>query len=176
MKSLLPQNQAPGTLSKAQQGDYWNSWLRTALWAFAVAIAIDLVYFFVVTKAGMPENPGWVPWLASNLVFAGCMAAIAVNIWRHYGGTPPLFQRYGAGKQRNILNGLILGLLLCGVVLGAVFVLFFACSGGFMVGGDSIVRDVLFAQTGETAYIGIKVIGVSMGMEGGGRVEQQPPR
>jgi hypothetical protein len=141
-----------------------------------VAIVIDLVYFFVISKAGIPAKPGWIAWLASNMVFAGCMAAIAVNMWRHYGGTPPLFKRYDPGKHRNILNGLILGLLLCGVVLGAVFVLFFACSGGFMAGVESIVRDVLFAQTEETAYIGLKVIGVSMGMEGGGRVEQQPPR
>ena len=176
MKSSFPQDQPLGTVSDAQRADFWNSWFKTVLWAFGVAVVIDLVYFFVISGAGIPAKPGWLTWLAANLVFSACMAAIAVNIWRHYGGTPPLFDRYGPGKKRSILNGLVLGLLLFGVVVGAVFVLFFACSGGFMVGAESILREVLFAQTEETAYVGVKVIGVAVGMELGGKVEDQPPR
>lgn len=176
MKSLLPQDQPINVATPEQRAKFWTAWFGTGLWALGVALVIDLIYFFVVSGAGIPAKPGVVPWLVSNLVFAACMAAIAVNIWRHYGGTPPLFDRYGPGKKRNILNGLILGLLLCGVVLGVAVVLLYACSGGFMVGAEAVLKDVLFAQTEEAAYVGVKVIGVSMGMELGGKVEEQPPR
>ena len=171
MKAQVPEE--PATTLEAKKQDFWKSLRCTGAWALGAALLVDAFYFFVFPGDGLPGKLGWLLLIVPNLFFAFGIAALTLFVWRNAGGGWPLQPYIG---KRNLINGFILGLLFTCVVAGAVFTLFMACSGAHVADAFVAFKDALLAQPGESLYIGVKVIGVSVAAEGGGKVEDQPPR
>ena len=171
MKS--PQTDPNEVASAKQRSDFINCLLVNGLIAFVLASLVDMGYYMLIHSGATP-GAGWIAQSLMNLLFGFTIGMVSLLVWRRGGAWPFLPHKNSA--PRNLINGLFLGLILALMVMALVYSLLVACAGENAVDVIRQLRDVLFAQGEEEAYLGTKIIVTAAGLELTGKTESDPPR